>query len=127
AYASDRGAPMRTRLACPAWVLACVIASARGDVPEPEPTLPPPSAPTRTAVQDRAIRALVMDVAEARACEALRGAFVPLPEDRPARPADEPAVIEGRLRISECEVERREDALEIAIAGQGWRWIQESA
>ncbi|HEY8432464.1 MAG TPA: hypothetical protein VIL20_29040 [Sandaracinaceae bacterium] len=118
---------MRTRLACLAWVLACVIASACGDVPEPEPTLPPPSAPTRTAVQDRAIRALVMDVAEARACEALRGAFVPLPEDRPARPADEPAVIEGRLRISECEVERREDALEIAIAGQGWRWIQESA
>lgn len=107
--------------------LACMLASACSDVPEPGVVLTPPDSPERTAVQDRAIRALAMDVAEARACAALEGAFVPLPEDRPARPASELPVVEGRLWVSECEVERRDDVLAVSIGGRGWRWIEQSA
>lgn len=107
--------------------IALVLACACGDVPEAGVTFAPPESPSRTAAQDRALRAMIMDVAEARACEALDGAFVPLPEDRPARPASELPIIEGRLWVSECEVERRGDVLAIVVGGRGWRWIEQSA
>ncbi len=108
-------------------LLACALACACSDVPEAGVTLAPPGSPERTAVQDRAIRALVMDVAEGRACAALDGAFVPLPEDRPARPPSELPVVEGRLWVSRCEVERRGETLALSVGGRGWRWVEESA
>jgi hypothetical protein len=74
------------------------------------------------------MRALMMDVAEARACGELLGRFVPLPEERPEGPASaEEAVIEGRLWVSECEVGREDDHLALHLGGRGWRWVDHAS
>ena len=96
------------------------------DVPEDGVVLTPASSPERTAAQDRALRALVMDIAEARACADLRERFFPLPEDG-AQGGDEAPDVEGRLWIGECAVERRGERLAIDVSGRGWQWIERSS
>ncbi len=89
----------------------------------PSAAVDPLPAPERTAAQDRALRGLAMDVAEGQACELLRGGFLPVPEERVAGSrAEQPSVV-GRLKVSECSVERRGDGLSIRVGGQGWQWI----
>lgn len=86
--------------------------------------LPPPQ---RTAAQDRALRAMAMDVVEAQACDLVRGAFLPVPEERVAASrAEQPSVV-GRLWVSECNVERRGDGLSMRVGGQGWQWIDRAS
>lgn len=107
-----------------AVVVVALLLGACNDVPEDGVVLRPPDSPERTAVQDRAVRALIMDVAEARACDELRGRYVPLPEDRPEGPSrEEHAIVEGRVRVAECRVERRGDHLALHAEGRGWRWV----
>lgn len=107
-------------------LLAALLLAACDDVPEDGVDLTPASSPERTAAQDRAMRALVMDIAEARACAELRERFFPLPEDGAAG-GDEAPDVEGRLWISECAVERRSDRLAIEVSGRGWQWIERSS
>ncbi len=120
-------ARMRTRLRGMIILLAAIVIGC-SDIPEDGVVLRPPDAPQRTAVQDQAMRALIMDIAEARACDELNGRFVPLPEDRPEGPSrSDRAVIEGRLWVSECSVEREDEYLALHIAGRGWRWVDRTS
>ncbi|HJL14485.1 MAG TPA: hypothetical protein RMH99_02445, partial [Sandaracinaceae bacterium LLY-WYZ-13_1] len=85
------------------------------------PVAPPPE---RTAAQDEALRAMVADVAEGRACRALRDRFLPLPEDHAGRPRDGRPVVEGRLWVNECAIERRGERLSVHLGGRGWQWVE---
>ncbi|MEZ4339672.1 MAG: hypothetical protein R3B82_23865 [Sandaracinaceae bacterium] len=87
-------------------------------------TVEPLPAPERTAAQDGALRALMIDVARHRACDLLRDRFVPLPEDRPGARR---RVVEGRLWIDRCRVSREEDRMSLSLSGRGWQWVERSA
>jgi len=102
------------------FLIAC------GPDPAPAPIEPTPP-PTRSAAQDRALRHMAIDVAEAQLCGLLLDRFVPLPEDRPERPRDRLPLVEGRLWLSECHAERRGDALALHLAGRGWQRVERSA
>ncbi len=106
--------------------MSVLLASCDGG-PGSDPALAPPSSPERTAAQDGAIRALVMDVAAGRACEAIEGSFVPLPEEQDGEARTEQPTIEGRLWVNECSVERRDGELALHAGGRGWQWIERSA
>lgn len=104
------------------WIALALFVAACGDGVAPR--VEPLPAPERTAAQDRAMRALLVDVARHRACELLRDRFVPLPEDRPGA---QRRVVEGRLWIDRCEVRREEDRLGLTLSGRGWQWVERSA
>ncbi|MBZ0116874.1 MAG: hypothetical protein K8H88_07765, partial [Sandaracinaceae bacterium] len=93
---------------------------------EPTVTLAPVDPPERSAVEDRSVRALVRDVASARACGELEGRFMPLPEDVPRRRGVRPNVT-GRLWLSECEIGPEGDTLSVHVAGRGWQWVERSS
>lgn len=117
---------MRTHASIGLIVLATLTAC--GDIPEDGVVLRPPDAPHRTAVQDQAVRALMMDIAEARACDEVNGRFVPLPEDRPDGPTRAvQSITEGRLWVSECRAVREDDHLALHVAGRGWRWVDRTS
>lgn len=82
---------------------------------------PPIATPDRTAAQDRAVRALIADIAEHRVCSILRDRFVPLPEDRPLA---QRRVTEGRLWVSGCRAERTDRGLSLHLEGRGWQWVE---
>lgn len=107
----------RSRWLCLALALAGCGDASVGTV-EPLPV------PERTAAQDVAVRALIVDVARHRACALLRDRFVPLPEDRPGAPR---RVTEGRLWVDRCVVRRDEDRLSLSLSGRGWQWVERSA
>jgi len=107
----------RTRL-----LAGLLLLAGCGDAPAP--TIEPVEAPHRTAVEDGAMRALVAEMARHRACEAVQGRFLPLPEDRPGA---QRRVTEGRLWVQECTVEREDESLSLHLAGRGWQWVERSA
>jgi hypothetical protein len=89
---------------------------------EPEPLEPP----TRTAVQDGAIRALIADVGESKLCETLQGRLIPLQEpDAPAGADAGLAPAIGRLWVESCTADRRGSQLAIELSGRGWTWADE--
>lgn len=109
----------------PLWLVTllalALLEACAEDGPAP---IAPIAAPERSAVQDRAMRGLVMDIAEHQACAALRDRFVPLPEE--ATGGLRRAVV-GRLWVSECRVAREDDRLAVHIGGRGWRWVERTA
>lgn len=102
-----------------ALVLAALLLAACGE--SAAPSVETVATPERTAAQDRAMRALMTDVAEHRACAALRDRFVPLPEDRPGARR---RVTEGRLWINACRVEHTDAGLSLHLEGRGWQWVE---
>ena len=105
--------------------LALGAALALGCGPE-APELPPPvEPPSRTAAQDREIRALLLDIAVHRMCDALEGRLVPLPEGdaRGAAAGTAPAV--GRLEMQRCRARREGERLGLHLEGRGWTWVDE--
>lgn len=111
-----------------AWILALALAVGCDDAIASDDALTTSEPPERTAAQNDALRAMVIDVAEAQACPSLVDHFLPLPEDREQGfgPGELP-IVEGRLWVSECRVERRDGALGMHVEGRGWQWIQRSA
>lgn len=86
----------------------------------------PVAEPTRTAVQDRAIRSLMLDAGEGQLCDALAGMLVPLPDSAArsgAAAGMNPAV--GRLWVERCSAERRGEQLVVGLQGRGWIWSDE--
>ncbi|MGE0790995.1 MAG: hypothetical protein AB7S26_35315 [Sandaracinaceae bacterium] len=84
----------------------------------------PMPVPERTAAQDAALRRMVMDMAQHRACAELEGRFVPIPE-WPLPEGRRPDAV-GRMWISDCSVERDDDSVAIRLSGRGWQWVDES-
>jgi len=106
----------------PLALLALALLAGCGDA-EAAP-IAPIAAPARSAIQDRAMRGLVMDIAEHRACALLRDRFVPLPEEASAGLR---RTVLGRLWVSDCRVAREDDRLTIHVGGRGWRWVERTA
>ncbi|HHH31691.1 MAG TPA: hypothetical protein ENK57_25540 [Polyangiaceae bacterium] len=107
------------------WGLAaavCSIACSSQSGPQGEVSTRP--APARSAIQDAALRSLVAEVGAHRACELLRGRFLPLPEERTSR---QHRTAEGRLWVDECRVEREGSTLTAHVAGRGWQWVERTA
>lgn len=100
-----------------------LLACGESPVNPPPPSTPPP---TRTATQDDALRRLMLDIAANRACEALEGRFVPLPENRDVRPSGVLPLADGRLWTRRCEATRQDDSLRVTLSGRGWQWVEQS-
>lgn len=112
---------MMGAMRAPAY-LFLLLAAACGESAEVTEAAPI-TAPERSAAGDEALRRMVMDVAQHRACEVLRDRFVPLPEHRP--PATRRPRTVGRLWVSDCNVTREGDALRVHLEGRGWQWADE--
>lgn len=88
----------------------------------------PSDPPERTAAQNEALRVMAMEIAEMQACPNLVDRYLPLPEDRDAPfERGELPMVEGRLLVEECSVERDGERLAMRIEGRGWQWISRSA
>jgi hypothetical protein len=76
--------------------------------------------PVRGAVGDSELRVMLAEVASAKACEMIRGAF------RPLKGADDPSVITGQLWIRDCKITN--DGLHVTyeLAGEGWQWADQT-
>jgi hypothetical protein len=84
--------------------------------------------PQRTATQDRALRAMAMDIAEGQGCQSVLDRYLPLPEDRPEGVVHgELPILTGRLWVSECNIERHGEQLAVHVGGRGWQWIERSS
>ena len=86
------------------------------------------SEPSRTAVQDRALRSLLSSAGESRLCDALVGRFVGLQDpDAATGPSAGLAPAMGRLHVETCRAERRSGGdLALQLGGRGWTWADES-
>lgn len=102
--------------------LLALLLVACGDPPPPA-ELAPIEAPTRNAAGDASLRRMVAEMAEHGACDALADAFMPLPEagDGP----EGRRRVGGRLWVSDCRVERTDDALRVTLGGRGWQFVDE--
>jgi hypothetical protein len=105
-----------------AAALLLSIACGGGTSAAPIGTIPPP---VRTAAADDDLRRLLLEVAESKLCEALRGSFVPLPGDGEAEGAEGTGA--GRLWVEECDAGQHNDRLELRISGRGWTWVEQSS
>jgi len=87
------------------------------------PANPPPAeakAPIRGAAGDADLRALMADLAAARACALMKGQFRALRD--PARPD----VATGVLWIRDCRAQPHGDQVTFALSGAGWQWVEKS-
>lgn len=110
-----------------AIVALLVVGCATSTQPPPaRPEIIPP--PTRSAIEDSDLRALLRDFAQAQLCGALEGSFSGLPDSEEEEGTKTGAGASGgRLWIRECEVEQQGDQLAIDIGGPGWVWMDQGA
>lgn len=107
-----------------AWLLLLALPACGGEPPAAAPPIPPPE---RSAAADRDVRALLEDVAAARACEGLEGRFVGLAEGSSGagRPGSAPTL--GRLLVERCAAAPRAGGgLDLHLEGRGWTWVDEA-
>jgi hypothetical protein len=108
-------------------LIVLVVGFSDCGLPDP-PGLPDPIAPPeRTAIQDQAVRSLMLSVGQSKLCDQLQGQLLPLPpRDAPAgREAGAAAAI-GRFWIERCSAEQRDGGLSVSLDGRGWTWADET-
>jgi hypothetical protein len=108
-----------TRVRTAMVVLVTAATSCRRDAPAPAPEPPPAKPPVRGAVAETDLRVLLAEVAQARACDLVRGQF------RPLRDAARPGVAIGVLWIRDCDLARRGTDLTLRLVGSGWQWADQ--
>jgi hypothetical protein len=104
-----------------ALVLVATLIGCKRDEPAPAP--PPPAAaraPIRDVAGDKDVRALIADLASAKACEQIRGRF------RGLRAAERPSLVTGVLWIRDCKITNDDTRVTFRISGNGWQWVNQS-
>jgi hypothetical protein len=88
----------------------------------PPPPPPPPAAkpPIRGAAGDSDLRAMLAELASARACDMIRGQF------RGLRAAERPDLVTGVLWIRGCKITNEGTRVMFRLTGQGWQWAAQS-
>ncbi len=114
------------------WLILCVLTiavtgcAATQEATPARPELPPP--PTRSAIEDSDLRALLRDIASAQLCRAIESSFSGLPDSDATEGVEggmSPS--SGRLWIRECEVAVAGDQVIVDIGGPGWVWLNRGA
>src|ERR1041385_8669682 len=85
--------------------------------------LPPPpkvTPPVRGAVGDSDLRVMLAEVASAKACEMIKGAY------RPLLASDDPSVVTGLLSIRDCKITNDGTHVTYELAGVGWQWADQT-
>src|SRR3954468_4820929 len=93
----------------------CLAASCGHDEP-PEKSPPEVRPPTRGAVGDQNLRVMLAEVASAKACEMIKGAF------RGLRAPDDPNKVTGILWMRDCNIENDGTNVTFKLGGEGWQW-----
>jgi hypothetical protein len=83
------------------------------------PTPPPAASVVRGAAGDEDLRAMLTELASAKACQLIRGGF------KPIQSADNPAVATGVLWIRGCQVSSDGTRVTFHLTGNGWQWQHE--
>jgi len=92
----------------------------------------PENPPTRSATGDANIRALVLDIAQKKACAQLDGKWLGLPaqddtgSECPKNLTGADAGLAcswGRLQIRDCKSSVEDGVLSLAFGGVGWTWV----
>ena len=73
----------------------------------------------RGAVGDTDLRVMLAEVASAKACEMMRGAY------RPLLDPERPDLVIGTLWIRECKITNDGTRVRFALAGHGWQWADQ--
>jgi hypothetical protein len=73
----------------------------------------------RGAVGDSDLRAMLAEIASAKACEFVRGQF------RPLRAADRPEIVTGVMWIRDCKITNVDTKVTFALSGNGWQWADQ--
>jgi len=103
-----------------ALALILVLAACHGDTAMmPSPIVKPAVEPERTAAADGDMRLMLAEVATAKACKMVRGAFLPLPD------IATPSTYAGVLWLRDCRVQRHGTTITFQLAGDGWQWIDQ--
>jgi hypothetical protein len=90
----------------------------------PDPINPP----TRTAIQDTALRTLVLELVASQLCLRMEGSLVGLSDTNTVDPfpARGRASAVGRLAIDQCQAVRQGDGIAIRMVGRGWKWVTQT-
>lgn len=108
-----------------AFVFTMLTACGGAEERRTTPTIDPPE---RTAVEDEALRALLVDLAEYHLCDQLEGSFFALPDaDSESGALGGRSPSAGRLWVQECETAQVDDRLSLLMAGPGWTWVEDTA
>jgi hypothetical protein len=98
--------------------LACVAACSRAhhDDVQQQQVAPKPQEPVRDAVGDRDMRALVADLASAKACEQFEHNMRGMVDDK------DKSHVTGVLWIRRCKITLDGTHVTFALGGNGWQW-----
>jgi len=88
----------------------------RGAAAEPVEVAKPAE---RGAVGDSDLRAMLAEIASAKACEFVRGQF------RPLRAVDRPDVVTGMMWIRDCKITNVDTKATFVLSGNGWQWADQ--
>lgn len=102
--------------------LLLVAGCTRADPPAPPASSSPPRAvaPIRGAAGDDDVRAMLSEIAAAKACDMIEGQF------RELRAPDDPTIVTGVLWIRGCKITSAGTQLTFRLDGNGWQWAAQT-